>query len=161
MHADDIRILFDYSYAATGRVLEAASRLSDEAYASDPPLRGSPSLQRTLVHMLDAEQGNRAEIRPEGDERERNLEPAAYPDVPSLTHAWQEDEQIMRSWLATLDDAALIRPAGNGQPLWLCLMHIVNHSTQHRSEAAAILTHWGESPDDLDISFWLKGWSDD
>lgn len=40
--------------------------------------------------------------------------------------------------------------------LWHCLLHVVNHGTQHRSEAAAILTGYGRSPGDLDFTAFLN-----
>ena len=40
--------------------------------------------------------------------------------------------------------------------LWHCLLHVVNHGTQHRSEAAAILTNFRASPGDLDFTVFLN-----
>jgi uncharacterized damage-inducible protein DinB len=161
VRADDIRLLFDYSYAATARILDAACRLTSDEWIGPAPVRGTGSLRHILVHVFDTERDWREELRVGQYGAGSELDPEAFPDVATLARAWHEDQATMRSWLATLDDEALNAPAFNGRPLWVCLAHVVNHGTQHRSEAAMILTHWGQSPDDLDLTFYLRGWNDD
>jgi uncharacterized damage-inducible protein DinB len=40
--------------------------------------------------------------------------------------------------------------------LWHCLVHVVNHGMQHRSECAVMLTNFGYSPGDLDMTRFLN-----
>ena len=56
----------------------------------------------------------------------------------------------MDAWLGRLTDAHL-RQAHEGMAMWQALLHVFNHGTQHRSEAAALLTDAGRSPGDLDL----------
>jgi uncharacterized damage-inducible protein DinB len=61
----------------------------------------------------------------------------------------------MDAWLATLDDGWLER-RDEGMPFWQMLAHLANHGTQHRAEAAALLTAVGRSPGDLDMIFFAQ-----
>ena len=40
--------------------------------------------------------------------------------------------------------------------LWHLLVHVVNHGTQFRGEAAVALTEYGQSPGDLDLLAFLR-----
>ena len=68
----------------------------------------------------------------------------------ALRAAWDDEWVAMDGWLARLDDATMTM-AEDGITLWQALAHVVNHGTQHRSEAAALLTSAGHSPGDLDM----------
>ncbi len=162
MRADEIRLLFDYAYAATGRVLDAAGRLTPDQFVAPAPVSGTSGPRDILVHTLDTERARSERLRAGGLHGDPvNVDPADFPDVPSLAREWRADEERMRAVLDTLDDEALDAPAAGGYPLWLVLTHVVNHGTQHRSEVAMILTSLGQSPGDLDLPFYLRGWSDD
>lgn len=39
--------------------------------------------------------------------------------------------------------------------LWQMMAHLVNHGTQHKAEAAAMLTWFGQSPGDIDMIYFL------
>ena len=88
----------------------------------------------------------------------------AFASFDALEQRWNEEERTMRDYLARLSDDDLtdyVRyTTDSGQKrerlLWHCLLHVVNHGTQHRSEAAAILTGYGHSPGDLDFTVFLN-----
>jgi hypothetical protein len=75
---------------------------------------------------------------------------------------WPKPGKPMRSGCASGWPRSTTRtwtaPAAGGRPLWQCLAHVVNHGTQHRSEAAMVLTHWGQSPGELDLIYYPAEW---
>jgi uncharacterized damage-inducible protein DinB len=40
--------------------------------------------------------------------------------------------------------------------LWEAMAHLVNHGTQHKTEAAAILTGFDQSPGDIDLIVYIN-----
>jgi len=159
---DTIRLLYDYSYWATARVLRAAEGISagDLCAPADFPMG---SLRGTLVHALSAEWIWR--------QRWNGIMPAAmlveadFPTIGAIAARWDEEEAAMRAFIAALSDTALHRTvtvvntrgvAFPPLPLWQMMIHLVNHGTQHRSEAAAILSSLGRSPGDLDLILFLR-----
>lgn len=160
MKIEEIRLLYDYNYWATKRLLMAAANISQEQYAT---VRAFPhnSLRGTFIHLMDAEYGWRM-LCQQGLET-KDMTESEFPTMDVLKIRWLEEETAMRDYLGVLKDkdlTGIIRyttPSGikRERVLWHCLYHVVNHGTQHRSEAAAILTDLGHSPGDFDFSIFM------
>jgi uncharacterized damage-inducible protein DinB len=83
--------------------------------------------------------------------------------VAALRTRWDEVEAATSQYVATLREPDLARVVSyvnfQGEtwayPLWQQLLHQVNHATQHRSEAALLLTRLGYSPGWLDLLVYV------
>jgi uncharacterized damage-inducible protein DinB len=162
MRVADLLAIYDYHYWATDRILDRTTRVSGAQFVAPAPVP-SGSLRGTLVHVLDAECAWRA--RWQGQEASPPLRDEELPAPADLITRWCENEAAMRAYLATLGDADLDRAityrSWNGQTythlLWQMLVHVTNHGTQHRGEAALLLTEYGHSPGDIDFTVYLRG----
>ena len=109
------------------------------------------SLQGTLVHILSTEWlwRQRCEM---GQSPSFHLKKDDFPDLKSLGERWLEEERAMLAYVASLKDNSLDRKVRYTNtkgvdyitPLWQIFVHLVNHGTQFRSEAAVILSETGE-----------------
>ena len=160
MTIDDIRFLFAFDRWATARVLAALDGI-DEGTWTATQVVDERGLGGILVHHLGATQRWRHGLLEDGITAPREKEP--LPSPAGLQSMWAAEWPAIDAWLAGMDDAWLQRD-DEGVRFWQMLAHVVNHGTQHRSEAAAILTQAGHSPGDLDmIDFveerngWVKG----
>jgi uncharacterized damage-inducible protein DinB len=162
MDGASLQRLYDYHCWATRRVLDAAGRCTPEQLTATG---GAPhgSLLATLVHALAAE---RVWLQRARDGRKQadlaDLEGIAT--VAALTEAWDVQQAAMRDYLGGVTDAQLAakfryvvsRGAWRDELLWQALTYIVLHGVQHRSEAAVLLTAYGESPGNLDFIIYVQ-----
>ena len=163
MNLRDILTLYDYNYWATHRILAACAAVSPEQFTVSTT-HSFGSLRGTLVHTLDAEYSWRMLLQHKTLDTFRALEEEDFPIFEALQERWQEEELAMRDYLLHLSDAdqtGIIRyTTDEGEKrervLWHCLLHVVNHGTHHRSEAAAMLTEHGHSPGELDFTVFLN-----
>jgi uncharacterized damage-inducible protein DinB len=147
MRADAIRYLFAYDRWATERLLAALDDVPDALWSAVDVV-GERGLGTILVHHLGASQRWRHGIQRDGIEPEPEREP--LPSIDELRARWREEWEAVEAWLPTLDDDFLAY-VHEGVAIWQMLAHVVNHGTQHRSEAALLLSQAGHSPGDLDM----------
>ena len=154
MNADDIRYLAAYDRWATVKVLDAAVGIDESTWSATNAI-DERGLGGILVHQLGATQRWRNGLAETGLRPRPEREP--LPTIEALRAAWEAEWSEWAAWLPTIDQAFLDRVDEEGVAFWQCLAHVVNHGTQHRSEAAALLTALGHSPGDMDFTVFLNG----
>ena len=149
MQADEIRFLFAYDRWATRQLLGVLDGLDPTLWARTDVV-GERGLGGILVHHLGASQRWRIGFETQGTDEgpEPELEP--LPTIDELRERWEAEWIAVDAWLPTLTDD-FVAYAHEGVPVWQMLVHVVNHGTQHRAEAAALLTGEGRSPGELDL----------
>ena len=154
MKADEIRTLYAYDRWATRRVLAVLDGL-DEAVWSRPNVVGERGLGGILVHHLGASQRWRIGLASQGEEEGPSPEDEPLPTLGELRERWEAEWAAADAWLPTLTDE-FVGLVFEGVPVWQMLVHVVNHGTQHRAEAAGLLTAEGRSPGELDLINWAE-----
>ena len=156
MNKQDIILLYKYNQWANALILNAAANVTQEEYLA-PASFPHGGLRGTLVHALFAEWIWRQ--RWEGTSPTKRFKPEDFPTFQALHARWVEEEKALMSFVDGLTDEKLENKfsytSTEGTPheriVWQVMAHLVNHGTQHRTEAAAILTDLGHSTGDIDL----------
>jgi uncharacterized damage-inducible protein DinB len=170
MKIDESKLLYDYNDWIDARFLAACSRASPEQYAA-PASYGRGGLRATMVHMLDNIWQQRITLQgfykdPLGDEAAYDateLHEDAFPTLAALQERWRIEQREMRAYIDSLTDETLngtiryvIPGAVRELFVWHILLDVILHAQQHRSEAAALLTGYGQSPGDYDLIMFVN-----
>jgi uncharacterized damage-inducible protein DinB len=155
-----IRSLYRYNDWANQRILEASARLTP-AQLVEGGGASFDSIRDTLVHTMGAQwlylerwQGRSPQALPDASD---------FPDLAAIRTRWERIERDTQGFVAAVTEADLTRVVAylntRGErwayPLWQQMIHQVNHATQHRSEAAVMLTKLGCSPGMLDLLYFV------
>ena len=172
MKIDEIKLLYDYNDWADARILASCARVSPEQYTAPTSFgTGRGGLRATMVHMLDNIWQWRITLQgyykePLADEAAYDateLHEDAFSTFALLQERWKIEQQEMRRYLDSLTEETLngmiryvIPDAVREHVVWHILLDVIIHATQHRSEAAALLTSYGQSPGDYDFTLFLN-----
>ncbi|HEU4760286.1 MAG TPA: DinB family protein [Dehalococcoidia bacterium] len=152
-----VRTLYGYNEWANGRILAALAGLSDEELLR-PRGVSHNSLGMDLLHLVGGQVGWLSNWQ----------EGAPWVPLPAaasgrfddnLADWFRRSQEAIREFIGSLTGEELGEkrtdqmPGGRSRQmlLWDMMLHVVNHGTQHRSEAAMALTAMGRSPGDLDF----------
>ena len=151
--------LFHYAYWADDLVMEGARQLTPDKLTA--PLRpGFLSTLGVLVHNMAAERLWLA--RWKGDSPTSLLTVDDIPSLDALGQAWPPQRAEMLAYLANVGDASQVivyrTTRGNEMRdvLWQLVLHVVNHHTEHRSQAALYLATQGIDVGGLDFTRYIR-----
>ncbi len=155
-----VRTLYRYSDWANQRILDTAAAVSPEQFQADVGASYS-SLQETLVHVMSSQW--MWLMRWTGTSPQVLIDPSGFSDLAAVRARWAEVEADTQKFIAALDSKQLgqvinyltTKGEPRSYPLWQPMLQQINHATQHRSEAAVMLTDFGHSPGDLDFIIYL------
>ncbi len=147
MDPADVRYLFAYDRWATERVVAQLDGVDSELWGATGVV-GERGLGSILVHMLGAHQ--RWRLAFDGSEESPEPESEPLPSPADLSARWLAELDATDTFLddVTPGFLAYVR---DGVKVSVMLQHLANHGTQHRSEAALLLTQAGRSPGQLDL----------
>jgi uncharacterized damage-inducible protein DinB len=147
MDPADIRFLFAYDRWATERVVAQLDGVDPELWGATGAV-GERGLGSILVHMLGAHQ--RWRLAFEGSDESPEPEAEALPSPADVVDRWIAELEATDAFLDDVTPGFLAH-VREGVSVSVMLQHLANHGTQHRSEAALLLTQAGRSPGQLDL----------
>ena len=162
MNKADLLFMLDYTAWANGRLLEAAEKAGPELFAAAHRTTYG-SLRSILVHMMVSYMVWRGRMQ-EGRVPAQLPAHEEFPDAATFAARLQVEHAALRAYVASLDQAGVERVfayrTSRGEDfqhtVWQLILQVVNHATQHRSEAAEVLTEYGYSPGNLDLVWYLR-----
>jgi uncharacterized damage-inducible protein DinB len=155
MNKPDISALIAYNFWADERIFATCERITTEEFTRKViPNPGWGSLRGILVHLLDAEYGWRSNL--EEQNASEILAEVDFANISELRTRWDVEHAAWLKYEAGLSEDILNASRDNTLKVWQVVFHVVNHGTQHRGEAAAILTGYNRSPGELDFDTFLS-----
>jgi len=142
--------MYEYGYDRNLKLLDQAEKLTAEQFSGDPPF-GQDSVQSLFFHIAAAERSWRTGWQT--GERPSPMNPDDYQEIASLRTLIDQNNEETLAFIDSLSEDDLNRNFAD-VPLWQTMTHVANHGTQHRSEIAMLLTHFGHSPGDVDMVFF-------
>jgi uncharacterized damage-inducible protein DinB len=161
--AETLRLQLRYTAWASARIVEAAGKLSADELTRDFGT-ADKSVLGTLVHTFAADRVWIGRVL--GNVPSRFLEVEKDMHLTVLQNDWPQIYERWQGWADGIDDAQAavalqyhdLKGNAHTTPLWQIVMHVINHATHHRGQAAGMIRSMGYAPPVLDmIAFYRLG----
>lgn len=161
LSADVLRTHLRYTAWASGRLVEAASKLNESELTRDFGTADHTVLG-TLVHVFAADRAWLDRIQ--GTPRATFIDAEADMHLAVLQNDWPALLDRWHAYAAGLTDADTAQVIGYKDmkanpyetPLWQIVLHVVNHATHHRGQAAGMIRSMGHTPPPLDLIAYYR-----
>jgi uncharacterized damage-inducible protein DinB len=161
MHVHELQYLLHYHIWANEQVLNAARKLSVEQLHDKNNISIGSAFE-LLVHMMSAQ--NTWLMRWQGLTPLGHASPQDYADLDQLKRAWDDLNGRFGAFLAGLDEQRLnatfayktFTGEPHADPLGWVILHVFNHSTEHRSQVVAICNMAGIDTGALDLIQYMR-----
>ncbi len=164
MTPEAIRKIFDYTYWAFERVWDCICQLTDEQFSQELGY-SSGSIRNHVIHMISSHR--RWVSRLKGDEVLQHLNFNDFSTRIAVKNKWDEAKAEFLDYVYSLDQAQLdemvryeiaSRDVVSTSHRWEVLIHLANHSTDHRSQILAMVhQQFGIQTIEQDMIFFLWG----
>lgn len=149
---------YDYTLWASSKLLDAATRLSEEELTRDLNVSHKSFLQ-TLQHIYYADRIWLSRIT---GREQQFMDPDPGPGLDDLKSVWPPVIAELRAFIDNASDETIAsdlrfkRLTGDEYAIahWKVLLHVVNHATLHRGQLMAMLRQLGHVPPSTDILFF-------
>ena len=161
MELSEIQYLLEFNIWADGKMLEGAQHVSPEQLRAKYPMP-FVSIFDTLVHVMGAQQIWLA--RWKGGSPPALISPSNFADLDILSATWGQLHVEQRAFVAELSPkilaSTLVYKDTKGieykHPLIWQMMHVFNHSTEHRSQVAAMIAMNGYDLGWIDMIYFMR-----
>lgn len=158
MHAEDMRILYGYHFAANHKLWNESIMPLTDAQFLQPLDYSVGSIRNQVVHLMDIEEGWFGGLRL-GANRGPFINPEDWPTRGLIREHWDIVEADIHAYLDTLPDEECnqpLEPESGSLLKWQVMLHVLNHATDHRAQILAMLHSMNAKtfPQDMVYHFW-------
>ncbi len=164
MDVTTIRSMIAYDSWANARVLDCCEQLTTAQFIQEDETPWG-SIRDQFVHyfLIERRWLSWADGSLSGEDAYGlQADPLDYPDLTAVRQMWQENDVQMQAFMNQLTGSTLERSLevewpgfAFSVPIWQVLIHISQHSMQHRTEITVASSKLGASPGDLDYLFFV------